>query len=896
MASSVCTCVSKWVAEIANTAVVGPDAPRIITPDQRPRVFVSSTLQELADERVAARAAIETLRLIPVMFELGARPHPARALYRAYLAQSHVFVGIYFARYGWVAPGEEVSGLEDEYTLSSRLPRLVYVKAPAPNRESRLNDLLSRIRDDDTVAYKAYGSSDELQQLLREDLAVLLAERFLLPPIAEESVGEPKSAAIARTTPVPAPLSSLIGRDREISAVEDLFTSGARLVTVVGPGGIGKTRVALEAARRLAERGTSPVSFVPLDAVDEHTAVLPEVAASIGLGLDGGLSALDALTAAFAERPFLLVVDNFEQVRAAAPDFAKLLAACPKLSVLVTSRVPLKVRGERLVPLGPLELPEGHDQTAMERSAAVRLFVDRATAVRPTFTLEDPGDRDAVIELCRRLDGIPLALELAAARSALLAPRALLDRIGTALDLGAGASDLPYRQRTMRDTLAWSLQLLSSEQSALLARLSVFVAPWTLSDAEAVADPGSGDLLDDIAALVENNLVAPTPDAPSEPRFRLYESVRAYAAELLDDAAREQVEPAYVQRLTGQAVELSRWIRSREHQRWLAEFRRVWPDLRRAWEIALRRRDAERTCLASAGVLPLWLDGSLLKAYDLIEPSVRLADEVRPESHGELLFQCALAAFHLGDYDRAGQFLGRIGADVAPPKDPDMVAGASLLRSYIAVAAGDLDTCERELRRSLELLQSRTAGGVAWLGAYVHNGFGELLAVRGDVAGAIGELTLSRELGHESGNVGAEMQALVFEAGLHLVSGRHDQARDLLEAASDLVELQPFYEGNAYFLEAVALNVAGVGHVSEAARLLGLAKALRDLVGARIWALLDPMSARIHDTVRSASDGTSFDAAFAEGRTLDPHTSAARCRAALRLPIADPDDVAAGRT
>jgi hypothetical protein len=296
------------------------------------------------------------------------------------------------------------------------------------------------------------------------------------------------------------------------------------------------------------------------------------------------------------------------------------------------------------------------------------------------------------------------------------------------------------------------------------------------------------------------------------------------------------------------------------------------------WEIALRSRDAERTCLASAGVLPLWLDGSLLKAYDLIAPSVRLADEARPKSHGELLFQCGFAAFHLGDYDRAGQFLGRIAADVSPPKDPDMVAGTALLRSYIAVAAGDLDTCERELRRSVELLESRTAGGVAWLGAYVHNG--------------LGELTLSRELGRESGNVGAEMQALVFEAGLHLVSGRRDKARALLEAASDLVELQPFYEGNAYFLEAVALYVAGGGHVGEAARLLGLARALRDLVEARIWALLDPMSARIHDTVRSASDGTSFDTAFAEGRRLDPHTRAARCRAALDLAIAHHDDVA----
>ncbi len=188
-------------------------------------MFVSSTLQELADERAAARAAIDALRLIPVMFELGARPHPARALYRAYLAQSHVFVGIYFARYGWVAPGEDVSGLEDEYALSTRLPRLVYIKSPAPSRESRLNDLLSRIRDDDTVAYKSYGSKDEFQQLLREDLAVLLAERFLLPPAPEEAAAGLHPAAVPRTRPVPSPLSSLLGRDREISAVEDLFAS-----------------------------------------------------------------------------------------------------------------------------------------------------------------------------------------------------------------------------------------------------------------------------------------------------------------------------------------------------------------------------------------------------------------------------------------------------------------------------------------------------------------------------------------------------------------------------------------------------------------------------------------------------------------------------------------------
>jgi hypothetical protein len=551
------------------------------------------------------------------------------------------------------------------------------------------------------------------------------------------------------------------------------------------------------------------------------------------------------------------------------------------------------VRGERLVPLGPLDLPLGHDRTSMEQSAAVGLFVDRARAVRPAFSLEDPGDRDAVMELCRRLDGIPLALELAAGRSALLAPRALLDRIGTALDLSTGASDLPGRQRTLRDTLAWSLHLLSPEQSALLARLSVFVAPWTLSDAEAVADPAGGDVLDNVAGLVENNLAAPVPDAPGEPRFRLYETVRAYAAELLDEATREQVDAAYVERLTGQALELSIRIRSRDYERWIAEFQRVWPDLRRAWELALRRTDAERTCLASLSLMPLWLDGGLLKANDLIAPSIRLADEAKPSRHGELLFECGLACFtSVTTTGPASSWTASAGTfhclrtQIWSRARPCCKAISPWLAATSTLASGSYVgpwSCSSPGR----------GGGEGWVAAYTHNGFGELLAARGDVAGAIRELTRSRELGHESGNVGAEMQALVFEAGLQLTSSRHDQARELLESACDLVELQPFYEGNAYCLEVVAAYVAGGGYASEAARLLGLARALRDLVGARIWALLDPMSGRIHETVRSALDGPTFDAAYAEGKALDPHTGAMRCRAALGLLKAHRDDVAA---
>jgi tetratricopeptide (TPR) repeat protein len=366
----------------------------------------------------------------------------------------------------------------------------------------------------------------------------------------------------------------------------------------------------------------------------------------------------------------------------------------------------------------------------------------------------------------------------------------------------------------------------------------------------------------------------------------LYETVRAYAAELLDDSAREPIEAAYVARLCQQAGELSTRIRSQDQERWMAEFMLVWPDLRRAWELAVQQGDADRTTRAAMSLLPLWLDGSVLKAYDLVAPSIRLADEVRPRYHGDLVFMCAQAMFSLGNYDRAGELLDRIERDVPLPVDPDLVGGTPMLRGFVAVAAGDLDTCERELRRSVELLENATGSPAGWLAAYAHNGLGSLLTLRGDVDAAIGEFAMSRELGHHSGNINAEMQALVFEACLRLEAGRADLARDLLGPACDLVELRPFYEGNAYCLEAVAGYAAAGGNVTDGARLLGLARALRDVLGARIWAALEPTSRRIHDVVRSASDLSSFDAAYAEGRTLDPRTTAMLCRAQLRLPAA----------
>ncbi|MGV8907642.1 MAG: DUF4062 domain-containing protein [Propionicimonas sp.] len=225
----------------------GPDRPAIRTPDQRLRIFVSSTLRELEPERRAARSAIEHLRLAPVMFELGARPHPPRDLYRAYLEQSDVFVGIWQS-YGWVAPSEEISGLEDEYRLApGGMPKLIYFKQPA-EREERLSAMLHRIQTDDTAAYKAFASPEELTELLEADLATLLAERFddSRTPSTDSAVPLSDVSIWSR---VPVPYSRLIGREKEVAEVVALLASREnRVVTLVGSGGIGKSRLAIEVA------------------------------------------------------------------------------------------------------------------------------------------------------------------------------------------------------------------------------------------------------------------------------------------------------------------------------------------------------------------------------------------------------------------------------------------------------------------------------------------------------------------------------------------------------------------------------------------------------------------------------------------------------------------------
>ena len=542
----------------------------IRTPDQRLRVFVSSTLGELAAERRAVARAISALRLTPVMFEAGARPHPPRELYQAYLAQSDVFIGLYWQQYGQIGPGMQVSGLEDEFELSAGLPRLLYVKAPAPDRQPRLADLLSRIRQE--ASYRHFGRPAELTRLVRDDLAVLLSERFAAARPA--AAGAAPSLANSRgPRPLPVSVTSLVGREQDIDEVASLVSRPeVRLVTMTGPGGIGKTRLAVAVGERLRDRFDAGTAFVPLDAITRSELVPAAIGRAVGAELARVDAPLQALAEILGDDPWLLILDNLEQVVNAAGDLGELLTRCPGVAILATSRTVLGLRAEREYPVPPLPPPADPATVPLadlQSSPAVELFVDRARTVRPDFALT-ADNAAAVAEICRRLEGLPLAIELASARTRLLNPAALLDRLARSLDaLGTGTVDLPERQRTLRATVEWSVDLLEEAERSLLEVAAVFVDGWTIQAAAKAAGLDEDRALELSEELARHSLIYLDSSGPA-PRSRMLETILAFVAERLEarpDAAEIRRRHAdYYRRLTEQA---DRPLRGAGQNEWL---------------------------------------------------------------------------------------------------------------------------------------------------------------------------------------------------------------------------------------------------------------------------------------------------------------------------------------
>ncbi|MPV35881.1 ATP-binding protein [Georgenia subflava] len=843
------------------------EKPLIRTPDQRLRVFVSSTLQELAPERAAARASVERLRLTPVMFELGARPHPPRDLYRAYLDQSHVFVGLYWQRYGWVAPGEEVSGLEDEYHLSAGLPRLIYVKA-GDGREERLGLLLDRIREDDTASYKEFGDAAELASLLEVDLAVLLSERFELASLPPgQTVGDPRPEVAAKLPPALAtPLTPLVGRDDQVGAVGSLLASDdARLVTLVGPGGIGKTRLAREVAARSATVFPDGVWFVDLAAVADPALVPDAVARALGVHDTGDAPLSEKLQRALARRRTLLVLDNFEQVVEAANGVVALLGATPGLKVLVTSRALLRVGGEHGIEVGPLGLPAGRAPDAVaaaHASPAVELFLQRARSVRPDFQL-DASNVGAVSEICRALDGVPLALELAAARLRTLPPSALLERLDRALPLlSGGARDLPARQRTLRGTLDWSYGLLGPNERRLFTDLGVFAGQFPLDAAEEVADRPGSSVLDGLGALVDSSLLRQQ-DRDGTPWFTMLAVVREYARERLEASPDlEEVRARHAAHHLRVAERAGRRLYGPEQRAVTARLTLVHDDLRAAVVHLLDHHDGAAVVqLVWDLFLYWWVDGHL--------------DQAR------LWMEEALAGEQLPALERARALaLGRLVAFMQS-NDPSVVrdveeaittfrqhgdaGGESFALSTLALTSfsdpeADLDEAQARLERAVR--RARDAGD-RWREAMALFTAGRIALASGELAPARDFLLRARSVARRAGDEFTSIVALTNLAWVALDEGDLVAATPKFAEALASAESIGHDEGVAYGLEGLGAVAALSDEPDRAGLLLGAAASRRARSGLRSFNL----PAALDDRART-SDPDVFDRAYETGLAM----------------------------
>jgi predicted ATPase len=850
----------------------------IRTPDQRLRVFVSSTLAELAEERAAVARAISALRLTPVLFELGARPHPPRELYRAYLTQSDIFIGVYWQRYGWIAPGMDISGLEDEFRLSHSIPRLLYVKTPAPDREPRLTAMIAELQTEATDSYRPFSTPRELGRLVRDDLALLLSERFTTTDSHADRAASPATNT-DRSGPrsLPVTSTSLIGRERDIVEVSKLLAMpDVRLVTLTGPGGIGKTRLAIAVGDQLNDRYPRGTVFVPLASIARPELVLPRVAAAVGATIEGARPALDVLVEHFAETPALLVLDNLEQVAGVAPELDQLLARCPGLELLATSRTVLRLRAEREYPVGPLMVPAFSERPPMDQLAslpAVQLFVDRAQAVRYDFALTEDNALD-VVEICRRLDGLPLAIELAAARTRLLEPGALLARLGSRLDaLGTGPVDLPERQRTLRATVEWSIGLLDDAEQHMLATLSIFVEGWTVDAAMYVSDLPEDRALDLLDALAGHSLV--NVDATDAgPRFRMLESVRELAAERLaagaDLADVGQRHAEYF----GALVENADWPAERQAE-WAERLRTDEGNLR----IAIRWYFTHDIAPLPHIFRILWLFWQMLdrmpEGRAWIDELRHRADALDDRAQAELSLISAVTAVEVGDDDSALAAVDTIERLDGRTDDPYLESAAQLAVSWILPIVDDFDGALQAASTALDGFRQQNEPFMAF--AVLTVGMLETRLGRHDAARA--SLTEVNQLGDQFGNNWLESAARTQLASLAVRAGHLDEARALLvESVNAGGDAQLSTITVTFALVAYAQLALEEGDARRAALALGAADGLRQRAGLRAWPLARRGEAELVTRVTQETDPEVFKDAFAAGSELSKREAVALVR------------------
>jgi predicted ATPase/transcriptional regulator with XRE-family HTH domain len=772
--------------------------------------------------------------------------------------------------------------------------------------------------------------------------------RVLAPPDTWSAPGREALAEApppAAPPPPPAPLTyalpayptSLIGRKRLIATAETLLRrDDVRLLTLSGPGGTGKTRLGVQVAFNLAGAFADGVCFVALAAIRDPEQVIQAIAQALAIKEEGGRPVLDSLRAALRERHMLLVLDNFEQVLDGAPNIAMLLAACPRLKVLVTSRVVLRLYGEYELTIPPLELPERTRVDSADLAPilleyeAIRLFVTRAEAIRPQLS---PREEELLViaEICERLDGLPLAIELAAARSKFFTPQALLAQMSSRLNLLTGGScDLPARQRTLRDTIAWSFRLLDAEERRVFVQLGVFVGSFSAEAAEAVCaaedvsvrdegsvthDPSAAPhlpILTILAALVDKSLLRQDTDEDGNPRFTMLETIREYALEQL--AACSEVEPlcqrhaAYYLALV-EAAGPRLWSAQRVET--MRGLEREYANIRAALAWSQGPSGHAETALRMAGALwwfwfmrswmsegRLWLTGALERR-----------DGTSAAAQAMALPRAGIQAWFVSDYERAQALcaeglalnrqladdvgvafalhgLGLVAQDRGEPRAAAYFEESLAIFRRLHHIWGIAWSLFRLGQSGWLMLPQESALAVQWLEESLelfrrvgdHVGVAHALYSLGAVSGAQGDLARARqryeeglELCRAYGDKGTMIYALHGLGQLAQRQGDLGQATALYAESLALCRELREQRGFAMGLEGLAAVAEAEGRLERAVKLCGVAAAWRDQISFPLPPLERPNYERTLASARSRLSewafATSWDAG--QGMTIE---------------------------
>ncbi|MGI8519649.1 MAG: ATP-binding protein, partial [Actinomycetota bacterium] len=689
-------------------------------------------------------------------------------------------------------------------------------------------------------ATAALVSSDLQQITLRplgdhtlKDIAERVALHQVVAPGLREDFPALRTVGSHPTNLPPFP-TALVGREQEVTRLAtDLQNDGTRLITLTGPGGTGKTRLALGVGHELLEDFSDGVFVVDLSPVSDASLVVAQIAAALSLRESGGRGLEETLHDYLASKEMLLVIDNFEQVTDAASEVASLLSSASGVCVLVTSREPLRIAGEQEFAVPPLSLPSQSSPRLeeAEQSPAVALFTERARGVRADFALT-PDNMAAVVAICRRLDGLPLAIELAAARVKVLSPKGLLERLDHSLRLlSSGRRDASERQRTLRGAIHWSYEILSEDEQKLFRRLGVFSGGWSLEAAEAVCDRGglTFDVLDGLTSLVDKSLVRAV--SGDEERFSMLETIQEFAVDRLDASGEgEKVWRSHAEHFRELAEEAEpNTVQGPQQFRWLEVLEVEHDNLRAALTHLSRLGDGEGQRRLAVALSPFWrLHGHLTEGRRWLLEAVSTRGN-DPVLTTRLLTSLGLIAYKQGDYESARAFLEQ-SLSLSEQLGLEERIDANLNNlGMVSVAHGDYEGARGLFKRSMGIArQNNDKLGVA---CAAHN-LADLALNERDYAAArdlaIESLRLWQELGDAEGSA-----ASLVNAGLATVHfGDTVEATKLLTQALSIARALESKEIVAGCLDGFASIAARAQKVDLAARLLAAAERLRKEIGA----------------------------------------------------------------